>query len=792
MIKKILLLLICINSTPFYANYSAGCGGGEDADITDISIFAPEIIRQKNVEPLFLTARPYYDPVYIYTDENGREHYDMETVTDKREQMRDSINLSEWMELLQHKLSREDVNWLVYGSSIPYMDSIIRYYNGRNDVYLAGIPEGIKVNIRKAKKIGEQLQYLRLAKLLEPRFDGNDGWSDNRPVYDYHLPEDSIAPVILRGYYKAQNVQLRARYAFQFLRYQFWNGSEGNENFFEQNVKFGPEVGSIYYRCLGYQAGILHKMGKFAESNYLYSLIYDLHEPLRLEGYYGFHVQEEEDWKNTLTLAKNAEEKEVLWELLGIYADPLRAMREIAVLNPGSQRLRLLMTRAVNKTELSLLYNPPYNDQWFFSSYSRDEDSSAAIELLEFMEEMSGKQQTVDRTVWKTSAAFLALVVSDFTKCRYWLDELKKEKISDSLLLGQNQITEAILHSKSVLNPGETEEAEMLRLIQNIKAYSNHRQLRISNALRYLHRSMGYRYREQGQMVKAELSSSSGGNYFFSSADAQRMIDFALEKDHSDFEKYLLKQYELNINQMYSMLALTLVQEARFSEAVTLIEKMQLDYGGEHIDINPFLVRAVDCFDCYTYDAPEDTGMNQYQFTVQMKLFKERLDRGSDMEDRALAAFSYGSGLYNMSWFGHGRRDINYSGVYTELNNDFHYTDTYYEYGLSREGFVEIPGKRKSRTNLLCREALKYYEKARSLTRDVEFKAKCAWMCAKCEHGIWLEENYLNDKENFKAGKWFKVMAEEHANTQYHAMVLKECGYFCTYSGGGEECIRFK
>ena len=61
---------------------------------------------------------------------------------------------------------------------------------------------------------------------------------------------------------------------------------------------------------------------------------------------------EDADWRETLSLAKNAHEREVLWQLLGIYADGLEAINQIYRINPQSPLLELLLVREVNKAEV--------------------------------------------------------------------------------------------------------------------------------------------------------------------------------------------------------------------------------------------------------------------------------------------------------------------------------------------------------------------------------------------------------------------------------------------------------
>src|SRR5205085_9070346 len=111
----------------------------------------------------------------------------------------------------------------------------------------------------------------------------------------------------------------------------------------------------------------LYKLKQYSRANYLYAYLFDKDPCAKYTSYQSFHPQEEADWKQTLQLAKTTAEKEVLWELFGIYADPVRAIKQIYTLNPKSDHLSLLLVRAVNLAEEQLLLNPGRDDNSFYN-----------------------------------------------------------------------------------------------------------------------------------------------------------------------------------------------------------------------------------------------------------------------------------------------------------------------------------------------------------------------------------------------------------------------------------------
>jgi len=92
-----------------------------------------------------------------------------------------------------------------------------------------------------------------------------------------------------------------------------------------------------------------------------------------------------------------------------------------------------------------------------------------------------------------------------------------------------------------------------------------------------------------------------------------------------------------------------------------------------------------------------------------------------------------------------------------------------------------------------CEPALKFYRKAMASSTNKEFKAKCAWMSAKCELNNWYAtKEYADGDHIFIESDYYKMMKEKFSDTKYYREVINECGYFCSYTGGGNECIRNK
>jgi hypothetical protein len=150
-----------------------------------------------------------------------------------------------------------------------------------------------------------------------------------------------------------------------------------------------------------------------------------------------------------------------------------------------------------------------------------------------------------------------------------------------------------------------------------------------------------------------------------------------------------------------------------------------------------------------------------------------------DTQERANNYFLYANGLYNMTWYGNARV---FSA--TSINWNYQESNRFDRYSFKKSQEVGAYYSMK--------EAEKNYLLALSLSNNKEFKAKCVWMLAKCEHNAWLENSWGEGSGDFEAGKYFKIM-NTYKDAKYYKEVIAQCGYFCTYnSPGNPTCINNK
>lgn len=746
------------------------CSGSDTYDNRDFSVFTPEIIHQPEAVPFFLSYHSYY----------WKEGYEIPvtapTLTER--------NTDEWLGYFGNRLKKEDVEWLIYQSRLTLLDSLKDALEDPKEP--ARLTEDNRVNkivlneLLKQKEGAAILDYIIIAKQGEKYYNPDyDAWE---PLKYDSSGIQAILSASKEGYRKASDPFIKRRYAFQVVRSLSLMGQYAASILFFDNAFKVPSGDGIYYRSLGYKARSLYKLQRYSESNYYYAFLFDNDPCNKYLAYQSFHPQEEADWNATLTLARTTATKTALWELLGLYADPIRAIKEIYALDPKSQRLPLLLARVVNIAESKYLNNPQkgYND--FFQGnyemkkkdeeeentyyYSKDRvDSAAQHSLLLFVKKVINEKKAARLYVWQLAFAHLSLMNNDLAASSSMLQDTDFSR-SDSLVMGQAEILKGIIAVRKIRITAKEDEASVYAHIKKIDRFSQP-VLRKDNAIRYMLSVLSTRYAAKNDSLKKELAYPQGGPYYTSSAHTSQMIAFMNRKDKSLFEKFMADRYPLTLGDLYNIKAVNLLYEYEFAAAA---REFSAAKDGTELPANPFNIHIVDCHDC-DFASPQKTKYTRFLFIKKMLELKAKGDAATDPEERAQNYFLFANGLYNMTWYGNSR-----VLRVTRISEDGFYNMTTSPY-LRETAFFD------------CNLALNYYQKAQGLTMNREFQAKLAWMLAKCEHNIWLEAHQESDKD-FIAGKYFSELKARYADTRYYADVLQECGYFCTYITRSDSCKR--
>jgi tetratricopeptide (TPR) repeat protein len=225
------------------------------------------------------------------------------------------------------------------------------------------------------------------------------------------------------------------------------------------------------------------------------------------------------------------------------------------------------------------------------------------------------------------------------------------------------------------------------------------------------------------------------------------------------FEKFILNVHPYKRTDLFEYQATKLVFQHQLKEALDKFKECEGSGDGSFLG-DPFLIHINDCHDCDHAAAKEET-YSKYSFIDQMLSLEEKTSHKP--KEAAEAYFLLGNGYYNITYFGNGR---------SFYENAIKPNEVLWEFSSSYANFKDVIYD--------CSLAEECYRKAMELSVDPEFKAKCCFMAAKCEQNVYFISGN-NDKADFKAGNYFKMLKDKFAKTDYYKDVINECGYFKTY-----------
>ncbi len=731
-----LYLLLLVTSITLATITALACAGG-DWDEHEGSMFAPEIINQPTYSPFFRTNEY---PFYTGYDDEGTKRFN-------------PINTKEWYRFFDSKISEEALNYWLYTASLNQIDSMI--FNLKDKP--ANLTSLSKIFSLKpyslTTKTTSFLYYVGFAKRNEAfaTKEYEDSWN-TKPKKVNTISADKQIAGGLTFYVKATDVFLKERYGFQLMRLYFYNKNyEKVISFYKENESSFKSDNSIKWRTMGYLAGSYYKLKNYSQSNYLYSLIFNQYEPLQKSAYLSFHPLSSSQWDLCLNLAKTTTEKEVLWQLAGLYTDDVMAMREIIKLNPKSELVDLLLVRAINIEEEKMESNKP--------TYAyQDKKSATPIkqDLIQFLNTMSDANTAKSPAIWHLSAAYLNYMNNSYDEADKQLKRAEKLCQTKGLLKSQYHLISALGKLKKIKNidaKAETDLLSDLKPIYDAKT-DDEKDLRYLSAQIWMRQALANLLIEHKEFEKAELVYPGTYSEQYNDTNViKNMITYYNASQKSEFEKLFIEQATLKKDNYLELLAIRYAQLDLLDASINTFKLITTNES--YLLGNPFTIHIKDCHDC-DHAKPQKNSYTSLTFIEKMKEMKT-IAQTKPIE-AAQNYFLVANGFYNMTYFGNAR---------LFFDNDV--DNTIYEY------------EHKQVKEEDCALALNYYLLAKNNSTDKEFRAKCTFMAAKCEQNAFFMNIPKNYKGDFKAGKYFTELKNEYSSTKYFDEVLQECGYFKTY-----------
>ena len=726
--------------------YACADGWGEEYGVSN---FAPEVFVDSAYSPFFYSYQFYYQMGY---DENQNSRFN-------------NHNLADWSGYFNNKVATRELRYMLESATQGAVDSAIRYQAWQSSSLPDSIQSFIFLKQKNDERTAAFLHYLSLAKRCEDFAVREIQYEWNYDSSKRNSKDPEAADLMKKseaGYNGTNELFLKERYWFQMVRNAYFNFLPADAiASFNKHEKEMPH-NTIYYRSLSYMAGAYSKMKSFSKSNYYFSKVYDGCDELKTTAHFSFHPQEQADWKATLAMCSNNAEQATLWQMLGVfYADEKEAITQIYQLDPKSNKLDLLLARAVNKYEQKFSYKGS-------TPIGEYEDSSRSKSgMRQLISKIADAGNTSKPGIWDMAAGYLNSLNAQYQTAKTYYAKAKKEISGNELAIAQLKLIEIINtigEAKKIDSKLENEILADVKWLDGFKSKTSSK-IRYADALAWLKQTVAAKYRAQHELAKAECFYTNTDAY----ADrnyAEKMKSFLSNPTKTDFEKLCTDLSSVKLADIYEFQAIQQVFKDSIENAILLMSKAD-SLGQFVLPANPFNGRILDCHDCDQQN-PQKIKYSKLTFLNKIKELKDKVAAGTDTYINAnLLANAY----YNITHYGNDRPFYECKILGQGMSNPFYLSDAY--------------------RNMLINMSLpfKYYNLAIKNAQNDEQKAKSNYMLAKCERNQWYNQHVYNNSKNeygdskmvdFSVLSGFKNL-KLYPKTKFYEEVIKECEYFKNY-----------
>lgn len=733
------------------------CGGGDWFEGWYYnSNFTPEAFVDKSYSPLFLSGDVFYG---IGFDDIHNSRFNDEITSD-------------WQSFLKEKMNPEEVKAFLLDENRKIKVEELYFFFKTKNKNESSIAFASKINLKDAKT-KEFITFLYLAQHVEDVSVVEKSWSYDPVVYKI-FSDFEVIKEIENKYNTTKDAFLKNRYWFQTIKAYFYsNDKQKAIDFFNKTANSVPK-NTLYYRAVSYLAGIHYKQKDYAKSNYLYSQVFDKCPEMRVVAAYSFHPQENNDWNQSLAMAKTNQEKAALWAVRGYYNDEQEAIGKIFELDPSSPHLNYLLTRLVNNQENKMEIN--YKDK-SVAENKKVQKAKLDQSTFDLVSKIAASNTTNQPYLWNISLGYLQILNGNYAEADKIFDAVESKLPKTELASNQLRLFRFVnnLNKITVINAAsEKTILKDLNWLYNELPKQNIENFRYDNASSWSKMYLSSLYQAQKNLVMAELFSQSNYDYtgransfYDNDKNLQAMKDFLSKSNKIEIEKIAESIYGLKLKDISAFQAVKATFANKIPEAIVFIKETDSLQYNTFLG-NPFNGNIKDCHDC-EHLAYQKRKFTQIQFLTLIKEMQDKIAQNEDVYNNSLLL---GNAFYNISHFGNARQfyEVNIAGYGS--------SPTYFRESVKR---MIVDGS----------VSKMYYQKAFNAATTKEQKAKCIYLLTKCERNDFYNERYYfqnknywdfyGDKVNFLAWNGFKTLEKEYSDTKYYQDVIRECGYFNTY-----------
>ncbi len=719
-----------------------------------------------------LFKKYYYDAA----NQSGEYEYDENLLGS-----RNSLNLQEWENFFQKRISKENLQKLIYELSGNEVEEIARAISkGKNW-------QGLTKNDLPA------LNYLRYAKLCEPYVTTGDSWYFEPEELEKRRQPEPMRQLMVQGEekYQAETTKfLKLRYGYQLVRLAHYAKQyQACLNYYQGMTKLGTE-GVVLDWSLRHKLGAMQELGRTAEALVQSAQVFDQKVVMMDEAYLDFKLPSEKVWQQMLQMTASSKHRQAtLWFLRDLKEErfSLEPLQQIYALEPKSSRLEVLLVRLINRLEREYLTSA------FFFKTKNQELLEQQQSLLKYTREIGKFIEGIDKTkvhqpaLWYATLGYLKLLEQQPQKAEQALLQAEQEQNVKPNLKQQIKLLQNLnlVAANQRLTP-EIEAAwcESLTWLDSLKEPQNN----LENLRQSCYALLGQKYFASGDQVKGYLALAKADCMtddllarVFEAKDLDQLIALISRQNQTRFEQVLTSKLKYNLDDLYAIKGTNLLKAKKFTLALASFTRVSSGYWqkiskawdeGYYGQIRTSFAKNYynPKTGLYAYPKQGFTHYTKLDFTRQVAKLEQLATTDPKQADRCY--YQIANGFFHSPFWAYHENLIGSSGIYTFDLFDF-------------EPYQGLQQRLENSAGLWQRQqrkiALEYYLRAALATKDSELAAECIFMAAACKTQFsWYDEFKDDGKE---LADYFALLQDKYASTKYYQQVVRECATFKDYLG---------
>ena len=778
---KRLLLFTSVFLTTFFAEIAVDIACGPEVDPYDyyVSYF------HNNVQGDEYTPFAFNQMTYLNSEQ------DVESEAE--------INSREWGKYLG--VEAQDVYRMMYQADSVTSSRLVSY-----DGNITALPDSLQKNgfLQRLSKNRKALKYFRFAKRSEPLANVNfDPWD---PESRDSAGMAMLAKEALDLTKSTRDKFLKLRYAYQAERMFHYAGMhEESKGVYEQFIRNYKSKSAVKGWALALYAGSIRRLGNPEQSAFLFSKVFASNPERRVQAYKNYYYNSA-PVNGALKYATTAEEKANIWAING-FGNPefnIESLYQVYQHDPASALNGALLVREVNKLEQALIessdiarvsYNYYFADS--ANTYYQDSVKAANLEQLNqirmFALKLAVERKYVQPELGTLTAAYLSWMEHKDALATNYLSALDPAKLPEKLR-DQYRIIALLISAKNIKKGDVFDESALLPTLKWLDEKQSAEDDRFRKTARNFYQQiLAPAYLKLGDTARAALAMSKGdpGSYqaiaflqqYMGPESMQKLLSYKTNAAGDAMSAYLSKSLAwFSDDDFYELYGTAYLRRHQYDKAVKMFAKLPAAYtfftpenwynvaAIPKLYANPFIETIKDYPKAYV---SEKGAFNKKSFAAEM-LRLQKLTV-SDKKNAAQYYYKMANGVYQTGYFGNSWYLISYN--WSSYDNT---TASKYVY--------DADFKR-------AEMAKRWYLKARSLSTDPNFKAKCTFMLAKCKQKEVILDSQINAYiqwnindvryQNFSAAyygnTYFKELKMNYSKTPFYKIAVGDCSYLSDF-----------